>query len=268
MTQDSGLVTARQQRMWATGDFHRIGVSQLVVGELLVRALHVHGGEAVLDIAGGAGNTALAAARRWARVTCTDYLPALLDHAAARARCEGLPLRTQVADAQDLPFPDGSFDVVTSTFGVMFVPDQQRAAAELVRVLKPGGRLGMANWTPDSWVTAQLALQARYNPPPAGLAAPAAWGTVDRLPELFADRVVSLETSRQHVDFTHHDTHQLFELFKAWFGPVATVWVALGEPSRAEFATAWIALADQFNIADDGTCEIPSTYLQVTAVKA
>jgi ubiquinone/menaquinone biosynthesis C-methylase UbiE len=233
-----------------------------------VRALHVHAGEALLDVAGGAGNTALAAARRWAQVTCTDYVPALLEHAAARARCEGLPLATQVADAQDLPFPEGSFDVVTTTFGAMFAPDQQRTATELIRVLKPGGRLGMANWTPESWASAQFALQARYRPPPPGLVPPAAWGTLDRLHELFGDRVVSLETSRQHADFTHHDTHQLFELFKAWLGPVTTLWDALDEMARAEFATAWISLAEQFNIADDGTCEIPSTYLQVIAVKA
>ncbi len=150
MTQHFGEVTRGQQLMWATGDFHRIGVSHLVVGELLVRALHVHAGEAVLDVAARAGNTALAAARRWAQVTCTDYVAALLEHAAARARCEGLPLATQVADAQDLPFPEGSFDVVTTTFGAMFAPDQQRTATELIRVLKPGGRLGMANWTPEA----------------------------------------------------------------------------------------------------------------------
>src|SRR4051794_38952503 len=138
-------VTHAQQAAWSKGDFHRIGVGQQVVGELLVRDLHVHAGERVLDVAAGAGNTALAAARRFGDVTCTDYVPDLLEHAADRARAEGVSLRTEVADAQALPYPDGSFDVVTSTFGAMFAPDQAATGAELVRVLRPGGRLGMAN---------------------------------------------------------------------------------------------------------------------------
>jgi ubiquinone/menaquinone biosynthesis C-methylase UbiE len=137
---DLGKITERQQKMWSTGDFHRIGVSLLVIGEMLVRSLHVHAGEKVLDVAGGAGNTALAAARRWAGVVCTDYVPELLKHAERRAEVEGLPLRTQVADAQQLPFEDGAFDVVTSTLGAMFAPDQSRTASELLRVLRGGSR--------------------------------------------------------------------------------------------------------------------------------
>src|SRR5215470_4001781 len=188
MSDDLSALTERQQRMWAAGDFHRIGVATVIVGESLVRALHVHAGERVLDVAGGAGNTALAAARRWADVTCTDYVPALLDHAAARAATEGLPLTTRPADAQQLPFPDGSFDVVTSTFGAMFAPDQHRTAAELIRVLRPGGRLGMANWTPHGWVGSNFALQSRFAPPPPGVLPPSSWGTSERLAELFGAR--------------------------------------------------------------------------------
>ena len=264
---DFAAVTAGQQRMWAAGDFHRIGVAQVIVGELLVRALDVHAGERVLDVAGGAGNTALAAARRWADVTCTDYVPALLTHAAERARCEGLPMTTQVADAQQLPFPDGSFDVVTSTFGAMFAPDQERTAAEMIRVLRPGGRLGLANWTPESWVGAQFALHARFAvPAPAGIP-PAAWGTRDRLRELLGGQVVTLEIEEQHADLVHHHTTGLFELFKSWFGPVASLWAKLDDQARAAYAAEWIALADAHNTTADGTCAIPSPYLQVVAIK-
>lgn len=268
MSADMAKITEQQQRMWSAGDFHRVGVSQLVVGERLVHALHVHAGERVLDVAGGAGNTALAAARRWADVVCTDYVPDLLERAQRRAEAEGLPVRTEVADAQQLPFDDDSFDVVTSTFGAMFAPDQARTAAELLRVLRVGGRLGMANWTPEGWVGAQFGLLARFRPPPAGLVPPTAWGTDDRLRELFGDRVSVLETSRRHTDFCQHDTASLYELFRAWFGPINTLWQAMDESARAELRDSWIALGEDFNVARDGTCEIAGEYLEVIAVKA
>jgi SAM-dependent methyltransferase len=265
---DLGKITERQQKMWSTGDFHRIGVSLLVMGEMLVRALHVHAGEKVLDVAGGAGNTALAAARRWAEVVCTDYVPELLGHAQRRAEAEGLPLRTQVADAQQLPFGDGAFDVVTSTLGAMFAPDQSRTASELLRVLRGGGRLGMANWTPQSWIGSQFALLARFVPPPPGLVSPGVWGSEEWLRELFGDRVSSLVIRRLQVEICYHDTTGLFELFREWFGPVSTVWGTLAGPQREKFRDSWIALADTFNIARDGTCEMPFEYLEVVAVKA
>jgi ubiquinone/menaquinone biosynthesis C-methylase UbiE len=260
-------VTRAQQALWAKGDFHRIGVAQVVVGELLVRALHVHAGERVLDVAAGAGNTALAAARRWADVTCTDYVPDLLVHAGQRAAAEGLPLRTELADVQALPYPDGSFDVVTSTFGAMFAPDQEATARELVRVLRPGGRLGLANWTPQSWVHGQFTLQAAYRPPPAGLRPPSQWGTRSRLEELFGGLVSDLETSEQYVDFVHYSTTDLFELFRDWFGPVSALLAQAPAAEAEAFRRDLIALSDEHNIATDGTCEIPSPYLQVVAVK-
>jgi ubiquinone/menaquinone biosynthesis C-methylase UbiE len=261
-------VTEQQQKMWATGDFHRFGVTMLVVGEMLVRSLHVHAGETVLDVAGGAGNTALAAARRWAEVLCTDYVPELLQRAQRRAEAEALPLRTQVADVQQLPFADDTFDVVTSTFGAIFAPDQARTASELLRVLRTGGRLGMANWTPQSWISSQFALLAQFLPTPPGLAPPSAWGTEARLRELFSDQIASLQIRRRHTDICHYDTTSLFEFFRQWFGPVATVWRTLAQPQQEQFRNDWIALAEKFNIAQDGTCEIPSEYLEIVAVKA
>jgi SAM-dependent methyltransferase len=268
MSADVGKITEQQQKMWSAGDFHRVGVSQLVVGEMLVRSLHVHAGERVLDVAGGAGNTALAAARRWADAVCSDYVPELLERAQVRAEAECLPLRTRVADAQQLPFDDGAFDVVTSTFGAMFAPDQSRTASELLRVLRVGGRLGMANWTPAGWVGAQFAMLAGFRPPPAGLVPPSAWGTEERLRELFGDRVSVLETTRRHTDICYHDTAGLYELFRTWFGPLNTLWQSLDEPRREELRDRWIALAEDFNVARDGTCEIPAEYLEVIAVKA
>jgi ubiquinone/menaquinone biosynthesis C-methylase UbiE len=261
-------LTRAQQLMWARGDFHRIGVAQVVVGELLVRALRVHAGERVLDVAGGAGNTALAAARRGAVVTCTDYVPDLLQRAQERAAAEGLPLSTAVADAQALPYPDAGFDVVTSTFGAMFAPDQQATAAELIRVLRPGGRLGMANWTPSGWVGQQFGLQAQYLPPPQGILPPAVWGTRERLRSLFAGHTEDLTISEQHADFVHHTASDLFEQFRSWFGPVATTVSKLPPEQAASFSRDWIALAERHNIATDGTCEIPSPYLQVVIVKS
>lgn len=260
-------VTVRQQAGWSKGDFHRIGVSQVVVSELLVRALHVHAGERVLDVAGGAGNTALAAARRRADVTCTDYVPDLLGHAEERARAEGLSLRTEVADAQALPYPDDSWDVVTSTFGAMFAPDQALTASELLRVLKPGGRLGMANWLPSSWVGEQFAVQAAYLPPPEGLLPPTRWGTPDGLGELLPDNAWQVEVSEQYVDYVQSSTTALWELFSQWFGPVVTVMASVGPERGAAFQADWIALCDRHNIASDGTCEFPSRYLQVIATK-
>ncbi len=268
MLSELSALNRRQQGAWATGDFHRVGVAQVVVGELLVRSLHVHAGEKVLDVAGGAGNTALAAARRWAEATCADYVPALLERAETRANAEGLPLTTMVADAQDLPFPDASFDVVTSTFGAMFAPDQQQTARELLRVLRPGGQLGMANWTPEGWAGRQFGLAATYAPPPPGLRPPSAWGTEQRLGELFGDGVSNLSVERRYADITHHDAESLFEWFRTWFGPVATMYASLEEGPREQFARDWIALAQECNVAVDGTCEIPTEYLEVITVKA
>jgi SAM-dependent methyltransferase len=252
---------------WATGDFHRIGVAHLIVGELLVRDLRVHAGEKVLDVAGGAGNTALAAARRWAEVTCTDYVPDLLDRVSSRAAAEGLPLTVTPADAQHLPFLDEAFDVVTSTFGAMFAPDQHAAATEMLRVLRSGGRLGLVSWTPDSWPARQAALVGTYRPPSVGVPSPYRWGTVEGVEELLAGRVTALTVTSGHTDFTHHSVPALFDLFSICFGPVATLYTTLDQPGRDRFRAEWITLTEAANTAGDGTCDIPANYLEVTAVR-
>ncbi|MDQ1689735.1 MAG: hypothetical protein QOK42_2710 [Frankiaceae bacterium] len=265
---DFGEVTTRQQAMWATGDFHRIGVAQLGVGERLVRSVRVRAGEKVLDVAAGAGNTALAAARRFADVLATDYVPDLLGHAETRASAEGLPLRTAVADAQALPYEDGEYDVVLSTFGAMFAPDQQRTAGELLRVLRPGGRLGMANWTPDGLVGEMFAIGARHLPPPDGVRPPSRWGTEDGLHELLGDRVTDLTVRVRTSDFVYPSLEFMLEYFKSWFGPTATTFAALDAAQGESFANDLMASWSQHNTADDGTVLAPSRYLEVVATRA
>lgn len=266
---DLAAVTAQQQEMWATGDFHRIGVAQVVVGELLVRALEVHAGERVLDVASGAGNTALAAARRWAQVTATDYVPGLLGRAAVRAEAEGLALTTEVADAQALPYDDAAYDVVTSTFGAMFAPDQEATARELLRVLRPRtGRLGMANWTPDGFVGQTFAVSAKHLPPPDGVRPPSRWGTTDGLRELLGDAVTDVVVTEQYTDFVFPSPAFMLEHFQRWFGPTAMAFAALDEAGREALAADLLELYAKHNRATDGTALIRSAYLQVVATRA
>lgn len=264
---DFAVLTRAQQQAWSTGDFHRIGVGQVVVGERLARSLHVHAGEKVLDVAGGAGNTALASARRWADVLCTDYVPDLLAHAVERARAEGLPLRTEVADAQDLPYPDGSFDVVTSTFGAMFAPDQSRTASELLRVLRPGGRLGMACWTPQGWIGSTFRLAAEFRPLPEGVRSPLVWGTREGLEELLGTGTSSLTIRERATDVVYHSAAALFDLYAEFFGPTVTLLAGLDPDARATYRSRWVTLAEELSTATDGTLCVPSTYLEVVAVK-
>ncbi|MCU1621586.1 MAG: SAM-dependent methyltransferase [Frankiales bacterium] len=256
---DLADVTARQQRMWATGDFHRIGVAQVGVGERLVRSLRVRAGERVLDVAAGAGNTALAAARRFASAVATDFVPDLLDRARIRAEAEGLTLETAVADAQDLPYEDGSFDVVVSTFGAMFAPDQERTASELLRVLRPGGRLGMANWTPTGFVGEMFALGAAAVPPPPGLRPPTRWGTPEGLAELLGPVTVRTQTT----DFVYPSPEFMLEHFRSWFGPTAAAFAVLDEAGQQRYTADLLALYLRHDEAGDGTVLIPSPYLEV-----
>ncbi|HWL67897.1 MAG TPA: class I SAM-dependent methyltransferase, partial [Geminicoccus sp.] len=190
---DLAAIKTRQQTAWASGDYAVIGVTLQIVGEELCEAMDLRAGTRVLDVAAGNGNATLAAARRWCEVTSTDYVPALLDRAAERAEAERLPVTFKAADAEDLPFADGSFDAVLSTFGVMFTPDHARAAAELARVCRPGGRIGLANWTPDGFIGQLFKLIGRHVAPPPGLRPPSLWGTRTHLAELFGDRASAID---------------------------------------------------------------------------
>ena len=185
---DLTVIKGRQQATWAAGDFGVIGTTLQIVGESLCEAVDLRSGSKVLDVAAGNGNCSLAAARRWCDVTSTDYVPALLEDGRRRAEGERLPITFQVADAEALPFDDGSFDVVLSSFGVMFAPNHEQTARELLRVCRSGGRIGLANWTPRGFIGQLFAVVGRHVPPPAGVTPPSKWGTEAHLDHLFRDR--------------------------------------------------------------------------------
>jgi SAM-dependent methyltransferase len=262
-------LTDMARHLWASGDFAKVGVAHVIVGELLCRAVDVHPGEHVLDVAAGSGNTALAAARRGAAVTASDFVESLLDTAEARAETEGLAIETRLADAQALPFEDASFDVVVSTFGAMFAPDQQRAADEMLRVCRPGGRIGLASWTPASLVCSQHVTLARYVPPPVeGLRSPVEWGTVPRLRELFSDGISELRARPRLADLCAPSAEALVAFNRAWLGPFQAAFAQLDEPGRERLAADLATNAERFNRATDGTFVAGSEYLEAVVVRA
>jgi len=265
---DLSAVKARQQGAWSSGDYAVVGTTLQIVGEELCEALDLRAGQTVLDVAAGNGNVALAAARRWCDVTATDYVPALLDRARERAGAERLAIRFQEADAEALPFDDESFDVVVSTFGVMFTPDQDRAAAELLRVCRRGGKIGLANWTPDGFIGQLFKTIGRHLPPPAGLRSPALWGTRERLAELFAPEAASIASAQRHFVFRYRSPVHWLEVFKGYYGPLLKAFAALPPTGQAALQADVMALIARFNRSGDGTVVVPSEYLEIVVTKA
>jgi SAM-dependent methyltransferase len=264
---DLGSIKERQQVTWASGDFHAVAVTITLVGELLCEAVDVGADERVLDVACGSGNTALAAARRFAIVTGAGYVPALVTRARDRFAIEGLQGTFVEGDAEQLPFEDASFDVVLSTFGAMFAPDHERAAAELVRVCRPGGRIGMANWTPEGTIGELFRITGRHLPPPAGLRPPTQWGSEERVRELFGDSVSDLRTTKRDFVFRYRSPEHWLEYWRAYYGPTLKAFEALGDDSEA-YATELLELWERRNRATDGTLAVPSEYLEVVATRA
>jgi SAM-dependent methyltransferase len=262
-TLDLAAVKTRQQGAWSAGDYAVVGTTLQIVGESLCEALDLRAGEKVLDVAAGNGNATLAAARRWAEVVSTDYVEALLERGRARAGAEGLPVKFEQADAEKLPYADASFDVVISTFGVMFTPDQERAAAEMTRVCKPGGRIGLANWTPGSFIGEVFKLIGRYIPPPTGLKSPALWGTETRLRELFGQRIDRIAIEPRHFAFRYRSPAHWVQVFRMYYGPMHKAFAALDPAKQNSLAADLIALAERFNRATDGSLVAPSEYLEV-----
>jgi SAM-dependent methyltransferase len=260
-------ISRRQQAIWSAGDFHVIGVGQLIVGEILCEEIVLTAGARVLDVGCGAGNTSLAAARRMARVSGIDIVPALLDRARRRAEAEGLELDLREGDAQAVPYPDASFDVVLSTFGAMFAPDHERTASELLRVCRPGGTIGMANWTPQSFVGDLFRLTATFVPPSVPTRPAVEWGSGPRLRELFGDHLTSLRLSDHVWRHRFHSAGQWLEVFRNWFGPILRAFEALDEPRAAEYARELIALVHRHNRATDGTVLAAYEYVNVIGVK-
>ncbi len=264
-TPDYTAIKHRQRAMWATGDYAIIGTTLQIVGEQLCEAVDLRAGERVLDVAAGNGNATLAAARRFADVTSTDYVEALLDRARERAEAERLRVRFRTADAEALPFGDGSFDVALSTFGVMFTPDQETAARELSRVTRPGGRIALANWTPEGFIGQLFRTIGRHVAPPAGVKSPALWGTGERLAELFPGHRVRAQ--RQTFNFRYASVGHWLEVFKTYYGPTNRAFAALDAEKRQVLEAEIAALIGRMNRAGPEALVVPSEYLEVVITK-
>lgn len=264
---DLKALKARQQVAWSAGDYAIVGTTLQIVGEQLCEALDIRSGQRVLDVAAGNGNASLAAARRWCRVVATDYVPALLERARERADAERLDMEFQEADAEALSFPDASFDAVVSTFGVMFAADQDRAAAEMLRVCKHGGKIGLANWTPDGFIGSLFKTIGKHVAPPAGAKSPALWGTQARLAELFDARTNSISTVQRDFVFRYRSPSHWLDVFKNYYGPVLKTFAALEPAAQDTLKQDLMALIERFNRSGDGTMVVPSAYLEVVIVR-
>ena len=258
---DLAAVKTRQQAMWASGDFAVIGTSLQIVGETLCEAANLQSGMRVLDVACGNGNAALAAARRWCHVTGLDYVPALLRRAGDRARAEGLELALIEGDAEQLPFEAASFDAAVSTFGVMFAPDQERAARELTRVVRPGRTIALANWTPSGFIGQMLVTIGRHVPPPPGVASPIYWGTDPRIERLFTG-VGSIRTTKRDFDFRYESAEHFIDIFRRYYGPVFKAFGALDADGQARLAVDLTELGARFN-RSERSFAVPAEYLEV-----
>jgi len=264
---DLGALKSKQQVTWSSGDYAVVGATIQIVGENLCEALDLRAGQKVLDVAAGNGNATLAAARRWCEVTSTDYVPALLARGRARAQAEGWTIAFKEADAEALPFPDSSFDAVMSTYGVMFTPNQDKAAAELLRVCRPGGKIGLANWTPDGFIGQVFKAIGKHLPPPAGVKSPALWGTRKRLEEMFGAQAAAIETPARDFVFRYRSPQHWIEVFRTYYGPVLKALAALDAAGQRALLADIEALIDSANHAKDGTMVVPAEYLEVVVTK-
>ena len=264
---DLTALKTKQQAAWSSGNYAIVGATLQIVGEELCEALDLKSGSKVLDVAAGNGMASLAAARRWCEVTSTDYVPDLLERGRARAAAEGMPIEFQVADAENLPFGANSFDTVLSTFGVMFTPNQDRAAVELLRVCKPNGQIGLANWTPEGFIGQVFKTLGKYLPPPAGAKSPALWGTRARLSEMFESGAASIKAEPRMFNFRYRSPEHFLEVFKTFYGPVLKAFAALEPAKREELHNDLHALIVRMNRAKDGTMIVPSEYLEVIVTK-
>ena len=264
---DFDALKARQHGAWSSGDYAIVGTTLQIVGEELCESLDVRAGQTVLDVAAGNGNATLAAARRWCDVMSTDYVPSLLERGKARAAADGLSVEFKEADAEALPFADASFDAVISTFGVMFTPNQDVAASELVRVCKSGGKIGLANWTPAGFIGQVFKTLGSYLPPPAGAKSPALWGTKARLDEMFAASAADIKLTPKHFVFRYRSPQHFLDIFRTYYGPVLKAFAALDAAKQDGLQRDLLALIASMNRSGDGTMVLPSEYLEVIVTK-
>lgn len=265
---DLDTLKTRQHGAWSSGDYAVVGTTLQIVGESLCEALDLRAGQRVLDVAAGNGNASLAAARRWCDVVSSDYVPALLEGARRRAEAERLPIQFQEADAEALPFPDQSFDAVVSTFGVMFTADQDRAASELVRVCRSGGKIGLANWTPDGFIGQLFKTIGKHVPPAPAAKSPARWGTREQLAQWFEPQASSLKTAARTFVFRYRSPEHWLDVFKTYYGPILKAYAALQPAAQAELTRDLLSLVDRFNRSGDGTMVVPGEYLEVVVTRS
>lgn len=264
---DFTALKTRQQSAWASGDYAVIGTTLQLVGESLAEACDIRHDERVLDVAAGNGNATLAAARRGGNVISTDYVPQLLERGAERARAERLDVTFKVADVELLPFADADFDVVLSTFGVMFAPDQERAAYEMARVCRPGGRIGLANWTPAGFIGQMFKTMGRHLPPPAGVSSPMLWGDEKQLHKLFDEHAASISVTRRMFNFRYRSAAHFVDVFRTWYGPVLKAFAALPSDQGAALERDLVTLLDNANRAGPDSLVVPSEYVEVVVTR-
>jgi len=260
---DLNALKTRQMAAWASGDYAVIGTTLQLVGEQLAEACDLRCDERVLDVAAGNGNATLAAARRGAQVTSTDYVASLLERGAERARAEGLLVRFQAADAEALPFDDASFDAVLSTFGVMFAPDHVTAAAQMARVCKPGGRIGLANWTPEGFIGQLFKTLGRHVPPPAGVQPPSLWGTEAHVRSLFGEQAAAVAVTPRIFKFRYRSAAHFIDVFRTWYGPVHKAFASLASDKASALEKDLIELLDRNNVAGPRSLVVPSEYVEI-----
>lgn len=264
---DYATIKQRQHATWASGDYAVIGVTLQIVGESLAEAADIRPGERVLDVAAGNGNVTLAAARRFADVTSTDYVPELLNKSRARAAAEGLAVNFQIADAEDLPFEDDTFDAALSTFGAMFTPDHARPAREMLRVVRAGGRIGLANWTPEGFIGQLFKVIGRYIPAPAGLKSPALWGTEAHIAGLFGAQAADIRYERKYFKFRYRSAAHWLQIFRDYYGPTHKAFAALDPVRQEALAQDITALLERLNTAGAAALVVPGEYLEVVITK-
>jgi len=265
---DLKAIKTKQQATWSSGDYAIVGTTLQIVGEQLAEAMDLRAGEKVLDIAAGNGNATLAAARRWCEVTSTDYVETLLARGKQRAEADGLKVTFQQADAEALPFEDASFDGVMSTFGAMFSPDQSSTASEMLRVCRPGGRIGLANWTPDGFIGQMFKTIGKHLPPPAGVKSPALWGTWEWIEKAFRADAAALAAEPRHFVFRYRTPEHFLDVFRRYYGPMLKAFEALDTRGRAALTRDIIELIGTFNRATDGTMVVPGEYLEVVVTRS
>jgi ubiquinone/menaquinone biosynthesis C-methylase UbiE len=264
---DLNALKTRQHAAWSSGDYAVVGTTLQIVGEQLCETLDIRAGQKVLDVAAGNGNATLAAARRWCDVVSTDYVASLLERGRSRAEADGLSVEFKEADAEALSFGNGVFDVVVSTFGVMFTPNQDSAAAELLRVCKSGGKIGMANWTPEGFIGQLFKTLGKYLPPPPGAKSPALWGTEARLAEMFGASASAIKSERRDFMFRYRSPEHFLDVFKSYYGPMLKAFAALDETNQQALRKDLLALIASMNRAQDGTMVVPSEYLEIVILK-